>query len=130
MSDLAKEWLRAAKLDLDNVKCILEIEHLTPIIAFHSQQAIEKSLKALLVSKSVGVKRTHSLEKLLKMCESYIEITNFDIIDLLDSLYIESRYPCSMGLLPYGSPTLEDGKEFYNFALDIFTKVTAIVENS
>lgn len=126
MSDLAKEWLRSAKLDLDNVKCILEIEHLTPIISFHSQQAVEKSLKALLVFKSVNIKRTHSLEKLFKICESYIQITDFDIVDLLDSLYIESRYPSSMGLLPYGSPTLDDGKVFYNFALDIFTKVTTI----
>jgi len=28
-----------------------------------------------------------------------------------------------MGLLPYGQPTLEDAKEFYEFALDIFNRV-------
>ena len=32
--------------------------------------------------------------------------------------YIDSRYPGDMGLLPYGKPTLEDAKEFHEFALN------------
>ncbi|GEM_PF-3545498 len=43
-NNLAKEWLKAAKLDLDNIFYISKIEHLTPIVAFHSHQTIEKSL--------------------------------------------------------------------------------------
>lgn len=46
-----------------------------------------------------------------------------ELIQLLDSLYIESRYPGDMGLLPYGKPTLEDAKEFHSFAKRIFRKV-------
>jgi len=46
----------------------------------------------------------------------------------MDSLYIDSRYPGEMGLLPYGNPTLEDAKEFYDFALYIFNKVCSILE--
>ncbi len=33
-----------------------------------------------------------------------------------------------MGLLPYGKPTLEDAKEFYEFANDIFERVCQILE--
>ncbi len=45
-ADLAKNT--AARLDLDNIFYIVEVEHLTPVVALHAQQAIEKSLKALL----------------------------------------------------------------------------------
>ncbi len=47
---LAKEWLRSSYVDLESIKYIIEVEHLTPVAAFHSQQSIEKSLKALHVS--------------------------------------------------------------------------------
>ena len=33
-----------------------------------------------------------------------------------------------MGLLPNGKPTLDDAKEFYEFALDITDKVYNILE--
>jgi hypothetical protein len=32
-----------------------------------------------------------------------------------------------MGLLPYGKPTLEDAKEFYNFANKLFTRVCILL---
>jgi len=32
-----------------------------------------------------------------------------------------------MGLLPNGKPTLEDAKEFYEFALDIFNRVCKLL---
>jgi HEPN domain-containing protein len=45
----------------------------------------------------------------------------------LNKLYIESRYPSSFGLLPYGKPTLEDAKKFYEFANEVFDKVCEIL---
>jgi len=42
--DMAKEWLKSAKLDLENIHYIIEVEHLTTVVAFHSQQAVEKWL--------------------------------------------------------------------------------------
>ena len=46
--EMAKEWLKSAKLDLENIHYIIEVEHLTSVVAFHTQQTIEKSLKAYL----------------------------------------------------------------------------------
>lgn len=43
-----------------------------------------------------------------------------NMLESLNELYIESRYPGDMGLLPYGKPTLADAKEFYEFANTIF----------
>jgi energy-converting hydrogenase A subunit M len=33
-----------------------------------------------------------------------------------------------MGLLPYGKPTIEDAKEFYEFAKDVFDRVCETLE--
>jgi HEPN domain-containing protein len=54
-------------------------------------------------------------------------IIDDNLIHLLDELYIDSRYPNDFGLLPYGKPTLEDAKEFYELALSVFGKVCEIL---
>ena len=53
---------------------------------------------------------------------------NDELIQLLDTLYIESRYPGDMGLLPYGKSTIDDAKEFYEFANSVFDRVCKILE--
>ena len=127
--DMSKEWLKASKIDLDSIEYIIQAEHLTSVVAFHAQQSVEKSLKALLLSNAIRIPKIHSLNKLFKMVERDLTIDSFEIIDMLDDLYIESRYPGDMGLLPYGQPTIEDAHEFYHFAQDIFDKVSNILDN-
>jgi len=127
---LSKEWLKAAYLDLENISYIIGVEHLTSIVAFHSQQSIEKSLKAFITSKDIDIPKIHSLNKLFNLCEKEFSDTNSDLITLLDSLYIESRYPGDMGLLPYGKPTLKDAKEFYTFANNLFTEICTLLNIS
>ena len=125
---LEKEWIESAKLDLTNIQYIINDELLTPIASFHAQQAIEKSLKALLISKEIDFKKIHSLQKLFILCKQYMTTDNYDMVDLLDSLYIESRYPGDMGLLPYGKPTIEDAKKFYKFAKEIFEQACSLLQ--
>lgn len=120
---MAIEWLKSAKIDLDTIDSIINDEHLTPSVAFHSQQACEKSLKALLEYYKRDVPKIHSLNKLSKLLESYITIDNSEIIDILDTLYVETRYPGVLGLLPNGKPTVNDAKEFYSFSKAIFKQV-------
>jgi len=48
MKKLVNEWLKAALLDLKNIEKIINDEFLTPMVAFHAHQAIEKSLKAII----------------------------------------------------------------------------------
>jgi HEPN domain-containing protein len=52
---------------------------------------------------------------------------DIDIIIKIDTLYIESRYPGDMGLLPYGQPTVQDAKEFYQIANDFFDEGKRII---
>ena len=54
MKLITKEWLRRARDDLDVAKEIIVREHLTNMVAFHSQQAVEKSLKAIVEEFEIG----------------------------------------------------------------------------
>jgi len=122
------EWLRAAKDDLVLIEKIIDEPKLTHLTAFHSQQAVEKSLKALLEYKQYEVPKIHSITRLFGLTKEYFTFESYDLINLLDSLYIESRYPGDLGLLPYGKPIIEDAKSFYNFASSVFDKVCEILE--
>ena len=46
---------------------------------------------------------------------------------MLDSLYIDARYPGDFGLLPDGKPTLDDAQAFYNFAEKIFKNISLLI---
>jgi len=122
-----KEWLYFAYSDILTCERILYDEMLSNIVAFHAQQAVEKSFKALIIHKKDKVPKQHDLIRLYKRIEFYLDIDDDSILDDLNKLYIESRYPSSFGLLPYGKPTLEDAKKFYEFANEIFDKVCEIL---
>jgi len=47
--ELALEWLAKADVDLSAARALLSEADLLEVVAFHSQQAVEKSLKAFLV---------------------------------------------------------------------------------
>ena len=125
----AIEWLKASHDDLDSIKYLIEAEHLTNVVAFHAQQAIEKSFKALFEYKKIPFIKTHNLEKLYKKIEDIIDV-EYEELECINELYIESRYPGDMGLLPYGKPTLNDAQEFYEFAKRVSNKVCAILNVS
>ncbi len=126
MKQITKDWLETAKLDLEAIPYLLENERLTGQVAFHAQQAIEKSLKAIIEESGQRVPKIHSLSKLFDICESFVSIqSDEEIIIALDSLYIESRYPGEFGLLPDGKPNQKQAKAFYNFALFVFEVINA-----
>jgi HEPN domain-containing protein len=60
--------------------------------------------------------------------KDYLDIKDENILEDLNELYIDSRYPGDMGLLPYGKPTIVDAKEFYEFANSVFDRVCKILE--
>ena len=124
---LALEWLKAAYDDLESIRYIIHADHLTNIVAFHAQQTIEKSFKAILEFENTPFVKTHNLEKFYSLLEKKPEI-GMDELMLVNELYIESRYPGEMGLLPHGKPSPEDAKEFFAFAEEVFGKVCEVLE--
>jgi len=96
--------------------------------AFHSQQAVEKSLKSLLEFNKCDIPKIHSLNRLFKLCENDFMERDLEIINTLDSLYIESRYPGDLGLLPYGKPTVADAAKLFKFAKTVFQIVHSLIK--
>ncbi len=125
MKKITGEWLSSAKDDLKVIVRAIDDESLTHQVAFHSQQAIEKSLKAIIEEYEIEFIRTHSLETLITKTNSYIELP-VDIILLrkLDQLYIDARYPGDLGLLPNGKPDIAEAHLFQQTAEEIFSQVT------
>lgn len=64
-----EKWFKKAEEDLFVIKNILILEEAPAnICCFHAQQAVEKYLKAYLISKSIVFPKTHDLELLVKLC--------------------------------------------------------------
>ncbi len=129
MKKISEEWLKAAKDDLRVIERIRSDEHLTHMVAFHAQQCIEKALKAIIEEFDIGLERIHSLQRLLEIVSNHVEIdVDIVLIEKLDKLYIDSRYPADFGLLPDGKPTIEDAIEFYDVAKGVYGIITGKLE--
>jgi HEPN domain-containing protein len=128
MKKQAEDWVFFADKDLQAAEIIINDEYpLTNIAAFHCQQAIEKYLKAYIIEKKGALTRIHDLIKLNAIVN---EIKNLDIDEkkliVLNEVYLDSRYPGDLGLMPDGMPTNDQAKEFIEFVNEI--KITIVNE--
>ena len=55
---------------------------------------------------------------------------DLNLIKRLDEVYIGTRYPSDLGLLPAGKPSIQDAKELYAFADEFYQKVKILLEQS
>lgn len=46
-----------------------------------------------------------------------------DLLERLNQLYIEARYPGERGLLPEGKPSIAEAKRFQEFAQSVYNRV-------
>ncbi|MBW2608653.1 MAG: HEPN domain-containing protein [Deltaproteobacteria bacterium] len=101
------------------------------MVAFHSQQCIEKALKAVMEECGIDLVRIHNLERLLEIVKNYVKIdVDIVVIEKMDKLYIDSRYPADFGLLPDGKPAIEDAEEFYDAASRVYEVVKTNLEKT
>ena len=103
------KWLFKARNDLkvaENEIKLSSEDMVTDAICFHSQQAVEKYLKAYLIFVNIDFKRSHNLEYLLEICiDKDDDFSSLEIGDL--SFYaVEVRYPDDFYI-----PTKQEAKE-------------------
>ncbi len=111
-----KAWVDIALRDIKLSEEIVENEYYSNIATFHCQQSIEKLLKAFLEEYSIEIPKTHNLIRLHSLLPPNVQtlIQNYkDSLNIIDKVYIDSRYPSDMGLLPSGLPTKEEAKEIF-----------------
>ncbi len=124
MKKATGEWLKSAEMDLDSVAEIIHLEHLTPVAAFHAQQCVEKCFKAVLEEHSKKVPKDHSTLRLYGLVKDLMALdVDMGVLTDLDDLYIESRYPGELGLLPSGKPTLTHAREFFEVAKSLYDQI-------
>ena len=113
---LAREWMQKGRDDLRNAEVLLKEGGTTDAVCFHSQQAIEKYLKAFLVFHGSPVRKIHSLVALAKEgAKKKPALLDFmDEYKTLEAYYIESRYPPDTHVY-----SENEGKIVYNLAKDI-----------
>lgn len=121
---LAQEWARKGESDLKNAEVLLEEGGTVDAVCFHSQQAVEKYLKAFLVYHQFPIRKIHSLVVLAKQCAQK-ESRLLDFMNeykTLEAYYIESRYPPETHIY-----TQEEGKEAYSLARQIVDFIKSLL---
>lgn len=91
MNEPFDDWLEFARQDLQMAELAMKIE-LYNQVCFHSQQCIEKSLKALLVLNGRNPPRTHSIVDLLEFHGDFRDELRTEL-EQMDAYYIPTRYP-------------------------------------
>jgi HEPN domain-containing protein len=130
MKFITSEWLKSADDDINTIKAIIDDESLTHIVAFHSQQCIEKSFKAMVEEFELASQKIYNL---ITLNETISSVYQFDFdedkLGLLNKLYLDSRYPGDLGLLPNGKPSIEVAKGFQELAKEIYERINTLIKD-
>ena len=123
LKDETKTWLHYGDENLQSAHVLLTSKLFNPCLQ-NVQQAVEKWLKALVVELSMIPKKTHSISELKNHCVlkgSQIDLSD-DECDLLDSIYLPSKYPMGSVL-----PDFEPNEEICQKSILIATRVRSSV---
>ena len=116
-------WLEFADRDLEAAKKLSNYEYLANIVIFHSQQCVEKCLKAILEEHNQNIPKIHGVTKLYELVRENTNISlpiSDEELDLVDNVYIDTRYPGNFGLLPSGFPTKDDAASLFSIAKNVY----------
>lgn len=99
MVEDAKDWLARVGSDLSMAEGAIEKKEYM-YVAFFCQQALEKTLKAIIIDESGKLPpRTHSLVDLAQFAKITLDEEKKKLYSSLTAYYVESRYPNGKGQL-------------------------------
>jgi HEPN domain-containing protein/predicted nucleotidyltransferase len=127
MRKVTSSWIKDAEDELDSAVILYEHGKYRGS-SYHSQQCVEKSLKALILEKGERPGRTHDIVEL------YSKVTQMgwdvglpmDDVVFLNSIY-RGRYPTEEGLLPYGEPSCSDAKRAISAAKALVERLRSLL---
>jgi HEPN domain-containing protein len=128
MSDEARTWLLYAGENLQVAEMTLQAGLLNPCLQ-NAQQAVEKALKAIRVGRNMSARRTHSIRDLNRdlVAEGIKTGLSEEDCDLLDSIYVSSKYPLD-SVLPDSLPDLDVCQRCVGLAKRVLAVAKKVVE--
>lgn len=128
MRDETGAWLSYADENLDIAVLALDHGHLNACLQ-NSQQAVEKYLKAMMVEYNLEFRRTHSIRELLGLlaAQGIVLSVSEDEMDLIDSIYLPSKYPI-YSALPSALPDPAICREALSIAHKVKDLTTGILK--
>jgi HEPN domain-containing protein len=123
MRGVLEEWLKQAEDELNMAVYLLDGGFFRGS-CLHSQQSIEKSIKARLLKEGWELERIRSIERLVSVGEKYkikIGLSDEEIV-FIDNIY-KGRYPAESALLPLGEPSGSDAERAADLAKRILKEM-------
>jgi HEPN domain-containing protein len=121
--DYARALMSKAANDLLAAEAILATGEAIDAVCFHAQQAVEKSLKALLALKDIEYPRRHDLGELLSLArKNWPKMDHFEdrVVDLTPYAVLV-RYDAEF------EPSMQQAKEALKVAHEMFDFIQNIV---
>jgi HEPN domain-containing protein/predicted nucleotidyltransferase len=118
-------WLAEAQEEFESAVILCDHRKYRGV-CLHSQQAVEKGLKALILERGGRPPRTHDIVGLLNtvLAGGWAIGLAMDEAVFLNSVY-RGRYPTEEGLLPHGEPTEQDARRALRSAQIVLEKLRA-----
>jgi len=123
MKPTTKDWLTASGDDLFAAKILSVEEQVTNLAAFHCQQCVEKVFKALIEEQDKPSIKSHDLLRLQLYSDFQLSDNELIVLGTINEVYIDSRYPGELGLLPEGKPTKQELDQFILFCESLLVKI-------
>jgi len=122
MRDSVKRWFAFAEENLACARIVADKGYYNPALQ-NVQQAVEKTLKALILQNDLEFRKTHNIQELrgiLAAAGLDIELTDEEC-ELLDSIYLPSKYPLGSAL-PDAQPDQGICKECIAIAAKVLSR--------
>lgn len=120
-------WLSYASENLEVAQLLLKSQYFNPCLQ-NVQQAIEKVLKAALIERGIGLMKSHSIHELAgRLRRDGLDVGIMeDECDLVDSIYISSKYPVG-SVLPDFEPDESIAEEGLLIAERVYDSVVKVI---
>jgi len=129
MKEATNDWFIAANDDLLAAKTLATDSRITNLAAFHCQQCLEKCFKAVIEEFENLNLKSHDLIRLQIAADIQLTDDELNLMEIINEVYIDARYPGNLGLLPHGKPSVDEIANFIQFCEDISFKLKKKVEN-
>jgi HEPN domain-containing protein len=124
--DHAKLLLKKASHDLSAARATLAVDEALDMVCFHAQQAVEKSLKAILALHEIDYPRRHDLAELLELINPLTPslVPFADRILNMTPFAVQIRYDAEF------DPVFEQADQALNTANEVYELVEGIVNSA